>query len=375
MVKTYKVMIERLLASSKIGFGNNNPWDIRVHDDRFYSQAIHHGLLGIGESYMDGWWDCEKLDELTFYFLLSQPSQEITKLGLLLAKLNSLQGLLFNRQRKSRAQQIADSHYNIGNKLFKVMLDIDMNYTCGYWKNAQNLHEAQVAKLKLICDKLHLSEGMNILDIGSGYGTFAKYAAQHYNVKVVGINISKEQLALSKELCKGLPVEFRLQDYREITGVYDRIVSLGMFEHVGAKNYPSYFKIANQCLKEDGLFLLHSIGSSVSNSATNAWTNKYIFPNGMLPSIKQIGAAIENVFVMEDWHNFGADYDHTLMAWYSNFNANWEEIKPYFNDRFRRMWNFYLLTSAGSFRARSIHLWQIVLSKHGILGGYQSVRD
>jgi cyclopropane-fatty-acyl-phospholipid synthase len=379
MTKNDRSVVEKFLAPTNITFGGDDLCSIHVNDERFFTRAIHHGLLGIGESYMDGWWDCKKLDQLTATFLLSKLGEKITQhnitlLELIFAKLNFLQAVLMNRQSKTRADQIAESHYNLGNELYKAMLDENMNYTCGYWKNAQTLYEAQIAKLRLTCDKLYLQKDMTVLDIGCGYGAFAKFAAQHYKVKVVGINISKEQLELGKKLCHGLPVEFRLQDYRAVTGKFDRIVSLGMFEHVGLKNYTTYFKIANQCLKEKGLFLLHCIGSNTSDIITNAWTNKYIFPNGMLPSIKQIGAAIENLFIMEDWHNFGADYDRTLMSWYENFNSHWPDLKSHYNERFRRMWNYYLLTSAGSFRARYIQLWQIVLSKHGIMEGYESIR-
>lgn len=378
MASRYQRLVEKLLSSTNIKFGGQNPCDIQVNDERFFNRAIHQGLLGIGESYMDGWWDCKQLDQLTANLLRAQIRDEMlqshTLFSLLLARLNFLQALFINHQTKKRAYQVAESHYDISNCLYEKMLDSNMNYTCGYWKNATDLESAQIAKLQLICEKLDLRSGMMVLDIGCGYGSFAKYAAINYGVKVKGISISSAQLALAKKMCEGLPVEFYLQDYREVTGSYDRIVSLGMFEHVGLKNYDQYFKICSKCLKDDGLFLLHTIGCNTSDVATNAWTNKYIFPNGMLPSIRQIGNAIEDIFVMEDWHNFGAYYDQTLMAWHENFNRYWPEIMPYFNERFKRMWNFYLLTSAGAFRARYLQLWQIVLSKKGVLGGYQSIR-
>jgi cyclopropane-fatty-acyl-phospholipid synthase len=375
----YKMLIQGLITPAGTRINGDNPWDIQVNNEQFYPRAIRHGLLGIGEAYMDGWWDCRSLDQLTTRILLAQLNKKIfnhgrTFFSLLLAKLSLIQVLMVNRQSEARAQTIAERHYNLSNGLYKAMLDKGMNYTCGYWKNATDLDQAQRAKLQLICDKLYLQPGMTVLDIGCGYGTFAKYAAQNFDVKVVGITISQQQLELGRELCAGLPIELRLQDYRSITGKFDRIVSLGMFEHVGYKNYSLYMKIAHDCLADDGLFLLHTIGSNTSDVRTNTWTNKYIFPNGMLPSIKQIGIAYENLFVMEDWHNFGADYDKTLMSWYANFNQHWDELKSQFSERFRRMWNFYLLSSAGSFRARYIQLWQIVLSKYGMLGGYHSIR-
>jgi cyclopropane-fatty-acyl-phospholipid synthase len=251
------------------------------------------------------------------------------------------------------------------------MLDKRMVYTCGYWKDAKTLDEAQEAKLDLTCKKLNLKPGMKVLDIGCGWGSFAKYAAEKYKVKVVGITVSKEQAVLAKALCKGLPIEIRLQDYRDLNEKFDRIVSLGMFEHVGYKNYKTYMKVVHRCLKDDGLFLLHTIGGNKSVKSTDPWIDKYIFPNSMLPSIKQMGDAIEDYFVMEDWHNFSADYDKTLMAWYNNFENSWNKLKDDYDERFHRMWRYYLLACAGTFRARKSQLWQIVLSKDGIKEGYR----
>ena len=221
--------------------------------------------------------------------------------------------------------------------------------------------------------KIGLKPGMKVLDIGCGWGSFAKFAAQRYDAKVVGVTVSKEQIALGRALCKGLPIEFQLKDYRDITGKFDRVVSLGMIEHVGYKNYREYMRVASNALKEDGLFLLHTIGGNISTKSCDPWIEKYIFPNGMLPSISQLAKAMEGLFVMEDWHNFGADYDRTLMAWHANFIKNWKNLEDRYDQRFYRMWTYYLLTCAGSFRARKNQLWQIVLSKHGAPGGYTRI--
>ena len=280
----------------------------------------------------------------------------------------------FNRQSKKRAFHIGEKHYDIGNKLYKNMLDRRMVYSCAYWKGVESLDEAQETKLDLVCRKLALEKGMKILDIGCGWGSFAKYAAEKYKTEVVGITVSKEQAELGKILCKGFPVEIKLQDYREMKGKFDRIVSLGMIEHVGYKNYKTYMKVASRCLKNNGLFLLQTIGENKSRMLADPWINKYIFTNGMLPSIKQIGKSIEGLFVMEDWHNFSADYDKTLMAWFENFDKNWDKIKEDYDDKFYRMWKYYLLSCAGAFRSRTNQLWQIVLSKKGVLGGYKSIR-
>jgi len=277
-------------------------------------------------------------------------------------------------QSKHRAFEIGEKHYDLGNELFQNMMDKRMVYSCAYWNDAQTLDDAQDNKLDLICRKLGLQPGMKILDIGCGWGSYAKYAAEKYKVKVIGITVSKEQVDLGRILCAGLPVEIRLLDYRDLDDKFDHIVSVGMIEHVGYKNYRTYMEVVHRCLKDDGLFLLHTIGGNKSVTSVDPWMNKYIFPNGMLPSIKQLGSAIEGLFVMEDWHNFSADYDKTLIAWHKNLEENWDKIKSNYEERFHRMWDYYLLSCAGSFRARRNQLWQIVLSKKGILGGYKSIR-
>jgi cyclopropane-fatty-acyl-phospholipid synthase len=281
---------------------------------------------------------------------------------------------LINQGKKSKAFEIGERHYDLGNDLFEAMLDRRMVYTCGYWKNAKNLDQAQEAKLDLVCRKISLRKGMKVLDIGGGWGGFAKYAAEKYGASVVNITVSKEQVAFGNKLCRGLSVENRLQDYRAINESFDRVVSLGMFEHVRHENYAKYMEVVKRSLKSDGLFLLHTIGGNITNSRGDIWTSKYIFPNSHLPSIKQIGDSTERKFVMEDWHNFGADYDKTLLVWNQNFEKAWPNLKKKYSETFRRMWRLYLLSSAGSFRARNIQLWQIVLSPTGVPGGYTPVR-
>ena len=374
-----KEIITQLIALAGITINGSQRGDPQVHDERLYRRILHQGSLGFGEAYMDGWWDCPHIDEMIFRIVREQLSEKIKHMGLvavklLLNKLNFVDAFLINQQSKKRALIVGTHHYDIGNDLYKFMLDKNMVYTCAYWKNANSLDEAQLAKLKLVCDKLNLKPGQKILDIGCGWGSFAKFAAEHYGVSVIGITISAEQAKLAEERCAGLPVEIRMQDYRDVNGEFDHIVSLGMFEHVGHKNYRTFFKVVNRCLKEDGLFLLHTIGNSISAKKGDPWLDKYIFPNGQLPSIAQIGATCENVFILEDLHNFGADYDKTLMAWFHNFDQHWDELKANYDDRFYRMWQYYLLSCAGSFRARDVELWQLVLSKKGLVGGYQSIR-
>jgi len=365
--------VQNIFDYADVKINGDNPWDIQVHNDKFYGRVLGEAELGLGESYMDGWWDCESLDQMICRIMHARLESAVKRKWSILLPIAL--ATIFNRQKISRAFVVGWAHYDLGNDLFVNMLDSRMNYSCAYWKNASTLEDAQRDKLELICRKLELRPGMRILDIGCGWGAFGKYAAERYGAEVVGITVSKEQVALGKELCSGLPVEFRLQDYREINEPFDRIVSVGMIEHVGYKNYRTYMKVAARCLKDDGLFLLHTIGQIHSTKTANAWTDRYIFPNSMIPSIKQLGEAIEDVFVTEDWHIFGADYDKTLMAWHGNFERSWHKIRHRFDERFYRMWRFFLLSGAGSFRARSNQLWQIVLSKEGVVGGYNSIRD
>ncbi len=367
-----KTLAKELLASADIEVDGNRPWDIKVSNEGFYKRAFKEGSIGIGESYMDGWWDAGKLDEFFYRVFVSKVDKKMEFNWRLIPYF--IYAAAFNRQGKSRSRKVGEQHYDAGNDLYRAMLGRRMVYTCAYWDKAGNLDDAQEAKLDLVCKKLHLKKDMTILDIGCGWGGFAKYAAEKYDAKVLGITISKEQAELASKLCEGLPVEIRLQDYREINKKFDRVVSLGMFEHVGYKNYRTFMEVAGRCLKDDGLFLLHTIGSNVSVHSTDPWMDKYIFPNGMLPSINQIGASIENLFIMEDLHNFGADYDRTLMEWFKNFDSSWDRLKKNYSRHFYRMWKFYLLSSAASFRSRRLQLWQIVLSKNGVPGGYKSIR-
>ncbi len=368
----YKKMVEEVLDLAGVKINGPDKWDIQVHDERFYKRAITEVELGVGESYMDRWWDAENIDEFTFRLVRADLQQKLKRNLKVVLRLAGF--YLINMQSRRRAFKSGQSHYDLGNKLFQNMLDKRMNYSCAYWQDAKTLDEAQENKLELICRKLQLEPGMKVLDLGCGWGAFGKYAAEKYDVKTTGITVSKNQVELGKKMCEGLPVEFRLVDYRDINEKFDRIVSVGMIEHVGYRNYRKYFEIANKCLDDGGLFLLHTIGEIRSVKAIDAWTHKYIFPSGMLPSVAQLAKAAEGLFVIEDLHSFGQYYDTTLMAWYDNFKNSWDKIKDLYNQRFYRMWEYFLVGSAGSFRARHNQLWQIVLSKNGIVGGYNSIR-
>ncbi|MDN2484918.1 cyclopropane fatty acyl phospholipid synthase [Kosakonia sacchari] len=341
--------------------------DIQVKNPDFFKRVLQEGSLGLGESYMDGWWDCPRLD--IFFTKVLRAGLENQLPHHLKDTLRIAGARLFNLQSKKRAWIVGKEHYDLGNDLFTRMLDPQMQYSCAYWKDAETLDDAQRAKLRLIGEKLKLKPGMRVLDIGCGWGGLAQFMAQNYGVSVVGVTISAEQQKLALKRCEGLDVDIRLQDYRDLDEQFDRIVSVGMFEHVGPKNYATYFRVVDRNLKPDGIFLLHTIGSKRTDHNVDPWINRYIFPNGCLPSVRQIADASESHFVMEDWHNFGADYDRTLMAWYERFLGAWPEITDNYSERFKRMFSYYLNACAGAFRARDIQLWQVVFSRgieHGL---------
>jgi len=372
---TSKEKAAELLDKAGITINGTAPYDMQVHDEHLYNRVLSSGSLGMGESYMDGWWDAEDLSAFFHKLFVARLEQQIKPISFVWTVVKAY---VLNLQNKSRAKIVGERHYDVGNDLYERMLDDKMVYTCGYWSSpttpAKDLSDAQTQKLDLICRKLNLQPGQTVLDIGCGWGSFAKFAAERYGVKVVGITISKEQAALARERCSGLDVEIRLEDYRDTAGQFDHVVSVGMFEHVGPKNYRTYFTKVRSLLKDGGIFLLHSIGENQSHQVGDPWLDKYIFPGGVLPSPAHIGKGIDGLFVVEDWHNFGPDYNKTLLAWAHNFETHWPEIKDEYSERFRRMWRYYLYLCAGYFSARSGQLWQIVLSKDGIPGGYKTVR-
>jgi cyclopropane-fatty-acyl-phospholipid synthase len=368
---SYRAAVESLLTGTDIAVNGGHPWDIQVRDDHFFQRVLARGTLGVGEAYMDGQWDCERLDEMLYRVFRSQAEQHLPSFMQMWAALTAR---IFNPQSPGRSFKVGEQHYDIGDDLYARMLDHRMIYSCAYWHDAQTLEEAQEAKLDLVCRKLRLEPGMNVLDIGCGWGGAARFAAERYGVKVTGVTVSKNQARTAAERTKGLPVTIQLQDYRSITGRFDRIYSLGMFEHVGFRNYRVYFETARRVLDSQGLLLLHTIGSNTSMEANDPWIERYIFPNSLLPSIAQIASAVEKLFVVEDWHSFGPDYDRTLLAWHERFRAAWPDLAPRYGERFRRMWEYWLLASAASFRARRIQLWQVLLSPNGMAGGLTEVR-
>ncbi|HKK99163.1 MAG TPA: cyclopropane fatty acyl phospholipid synthase, partial [Desulfotignum sp.] len=369
-----KQVIKNILTPLDIRINGNRPWDIQINNPQFYQRVISGGSLALGESYMDGWWDCKALDEFFKRLLESRIDKKNKSLKPAILW-EVFKARVMNLQSGARAFIIGRRHYDTGNRLFKIMLDKGLNYSCGYWHNACDLDEAQIGKLDLICRKIGLEQGMTVLDIGCGWGGFAKYAAETYGVKVKGITVSKEQAGYAREQSKGLDVTIELTDYHDLNEQFDRIVSIGMFEHVGWKNYKTFMEVVHRCLKDDGMFLLHTIAGNTPAKSTDPWIGTYIFPNSMLPSASQIFRAAEGLFILEDLHSLGRYYDQTLMAWYDNFTQNWDRLKDEYDMRFFRMWRYYLLSCAASFRSRRNQLWQIVFSKQGIDHVFRSEGD
>jgi cyclopropane-fatty-acyl-phospholipid synthase len=365
--------ITELFQLADVKIGGSRPWDIQVRNGQFYRRVMASGSLGLGESYMDGDWDCAALDQL-FDKVVSSRLSDALGLTVPLALLILLSRIQ-NRQTVRRSKQAADVHYDLPIDIFEATFDKRLTGSCGYWAEADTLDDAQEAKLDLICRKIGLKRGDVVLDIGCGWGSFMGYAAERYGAACVGVTVSPVQAEYARKRYAGLAVDPLLQDYRNYAGPKaDHLVSMGMFEHVGAKNYRAYFECARRYLKDGGLFLLHTIWENERYPAIDPWQDKYIFPNGDLPSVGEITTAVEGLFVVEDVHNFGTFYDRTLMAWNEKFQASRHKMALWHGERFCRMWEYYLLQNAGAFRSRHISVGQFVLSPHGVRGGYRSVR-
>jgi len=376
-MKTKKALskLNQLLKGSGVEINGPNVYDPQIKDKfivPFYNRIIEYWSLGLGETYMDRWWECEKLDEF-FTRILSSGLEERFKPWRMI--LPYIKATLFNLQTRTRSKKVARNHYDLSVRLYESFLDPYNQYTCGYFNNTQDLNQAQKNKLELICRKLHISSEDHILDIGCGWGGFAKFASKNYRCRVTGITISKEQAKYAHEFTRGLPVQILFKDYRDLgKEKYSKILCCGMIEHVGYRNYRTFMEAVHRSLLKGGLFLLHTIGGLKPVKHADPWISKYIFPNSMVPSANQILNASSGLFAIQDFHNFGHYYYQTLMAWYDNFKMNWISTKgENFDDRFFRMWEYYLMCSAGTFQARISQLHQFVFSKN-LTEPYISVR-
>ncbi len=353
-----------MLAAGGITVGGSEPWDVTIHDERVWSRVLRDGTLGAGDAYVEGWWDSRALDQTIHRLQQIKAVDALRENWMIVPHL--LKARVLNLQTLRRAFGNGQHHYDIGNDLYEAMLDRRMMYTCALWTTgARTLEEAQDAKLDLVCRKVGLRPGMRVLDLGCGWGGFAAYAAEHYSVEVVGLTVSREQVRFAKEHYAHLPVDIRLEDYRSASGTYDAVVSIGLMEHVGPKNYRPYMELVERCLAPGGVAFVHTIGGNRGRGQMDPWFDKHIFPNSALPSLAQLVTAMEGIFIPEDMHNIGEDYDPTLMAWFERFDAAWPALRERYGEKFYRMWKFYLLASAGSFRARAQQLFQIVMTRRG----------
>ena len=375
---TVPARLAAVVEAADVRFNGERPWDLQVHDPRLYDALLRQGSLALGNGYVRGCWDCEQLDELICRLLRTHADRPLT----VPAQLGELGRILWdqlsNPQGLARSFVVGKRHYDIDPRVYAAMLDPRMTYSCGYWRRARNLNEAQDHKLQLICEKLELRPGMRLLDVGCGWGALAAYACRHYGVDVVGVTVSARQASWIGEHLAQLPIRVELCDYRQlpqrVPGRFDRIASVGMFEHVGRRNDGTFFRTLRQLLHPDGLVLLHTIGTAQTTRRTDPWIDRYIFPGGRLPSASQLAAGVEGHFLIEDWENFGADYDQTLLAWWQNFEQAWPELEHDSTPEFYRFWRYYLLSCAGFFRARQGQLWQVVLSRPERQHTYQSWR-
>lgn len=359
---------------------DDSPYNIQlVKPDKFFRAVALRGHDGFADAYMKGYWECTALDQCVFKLL---SSGAIDSLRFHPSNLRLCVSDLFrNKQKPGRAQRNVSHHYNRG-AVFEVMLDRTRSYSCGHWALARNLEDAQIAKLDLVCLKLGLKPGMSFCDIGCGWGALLRHAAKKYGCASAGITLSTDQRdyigSPDFDSPEDVPLTARLDDYRNLHGQYDRIASVGMFEHVGRKNARNFMRCVDRYLKPGGLFLLHTIASRHSSPSLNhpelPWIEKNIFPGGSLLSMGQITTAAQGIFKVLDQENFGPYYDLTLMEWAKNFKEGWESIKSLYSEEFYRMWLYYLYSCAAGFRSGRLELFQIVLAKPDWQGLYRGVR-
>ena len=299
-MRHFEKTIRRILEIADVEIGGKRPWDIQVGHSGFYRRIMLQGSLGLGESYMEGWWDAAAVDQF-FDRIIREDLQHHYRL-VWPEKLLAFSNKILNMQQKNRCRKEVRRHYDPDSALIISFLDPYNQYSCGYFEGTDNLDVAQEKKLDLICRNLQLSSSDRVLDIGCGWGGFARYAAEHYGCHVTGISTSSAQVDFARRFCSGFPVTIQQLDYRSLKGRFDKILICGMIEHVGYKNYRTIMRKVNDCLSDKGLFLLQTIGGNTSVVSNDPWIEKYFFPNSMLPSLQQITMAAEDLFIVEDLH-------------------------------------------------------------------------
>lgn len=379
----YKSHVISFLEKAGIAIGGPNDFDIHVNDDRFYEMFFKDRTVGAGEAYTEGFWDVKDLKLLAEkIFLSGKLDHQYGFLNNLIYQLNKAQG-------KLKALFDIKKTYDHNIELYRAMLDKRLLYTCAYWNNIDysvaNLDLAQEQKLELVCQKLGLHQqpkGQSILDYGCGFAGFAKYAHEKYGAKVVGITISKLQYKVAKEICKGLPIEIRFQDYRDIPKgeLYDHLVALGIIEHITVKNAREFILNAKSHLKnekyQDNRFVLHGMFTNGTEHRIDPWMEKYIFPGAEIFTFKHLFDMIHGVFYCQDFHPFGPDYSLTADAWYQRLEMNYGNLLPSEqNNEFMRTFEFYLKTASASFLTQRNNLMQMVLTHGPVINGLEPVRE
>jgi cyclopropane-fatty-acyl-phospholipid synthase len=355
-------IVSWLFSFADVAINGNRPWDIRVRDDRFFATVLLEGSLGLGESYLRSWWACDDLEEL-FYRLITGGLERVSR-ALPIQVLGRLSDALVNQQTMQKSLRVAERHYNRGNDLFLSFLGTYKNYSGAYYESAaRTLEDAQLAKMEKICRELDLRPGERLLDVGGGWGEFARYAATRYGCRVTSINIADEQLAYAANYCRDANVEIRKCDYREVTGRYDKIAVIAMLTHVGYKNYRLFMQTMDGCLEPGGTILVESVGGHVSQRNCEPWTDKYIFPGGMIPSLEQLDRSIRGLYRRTRLSEFGLSYVDTLRSWHRNLLDAWPTLQQRYGETTRLMFEYFFLSCAGAFRARDLVYWHIVLSK------------
>ena len=341
--------------------------EIIIKNDIFFNKLLDRGELGLAESYMDGDWESNDLGnllkKLMFYQDILESKAKYQTINFLYLKIFSTYESFFNTNTLIKSPENIQKHYDVGNDLYNKMLGTTMQYTCAYFnKDDMTLDEAQESKMDLIAKKLDLKEGMDVIDIGCGFGSMANYLAKKYKVKVTGVTLSPEQKNFSDEYFGNENVSIEVKDYRLVRGKFDRVYSVGMFEHIGSKNYKEYFDKCYDLLKDDGIMFCHTMGISRPNYHQNEYfASKYIFPEGELPDMLNLTEGYSEKWRLEDFQNIGISYSKTFDAWRENI-GNWETLEGY-DERFKRMWEYYLHLFAENFRCQNFLLFQNVFTK------------